>query len=73
MDDGISALAGLSPGVRWEDGKLVVKPDKVEEDRNVKSDHRTFEELAKIAETLYKCLDFTSDSPSSHVEEKALS
>ena len=39
--------------MRWEGGKLVVKLDKIEEDKNVKADQRTFEELAKIAGTVF--------------------
>jgi hypothetical protein len=70
VDDTLSALATLDPGVRWEGGKLVVKLDKIEEDKNVKADQRTFEELAKIAGTVFECLDFTADSPSIHVGGK---
>ena len=32
----------------------------------MKGDVRTMEELAKIAGTIYECLNFTSDSPSKH-------
>ena len=54
VDDTLSALASLDPGVRWEGGKMVVKLDKIEEDKNVKADQRTFEELAKIAGTVFE-------------------
>ena len=70
VDDILAALAGLGPGVRWDGSKMIVRPDKVEEDKSVRADARTFEELEKIAGTIFKCLDFTSDSPSSHEEEK---
>ena len=70
VDDILSALASLSPGVRWDGSKMVVKSEKVEEDKSVSADKRTFEELAKIAGTIFKCLDCTSDAPSSHEEEK---
>ena len=70
VDDVMSSLAGLDPGVMLEGGKMVVKPDKVEEDRNMRVDKRTFDELAKVAGKVFECLDFTADSPSSHVEGK---
>jgi hypothetical protein len=36
----------------------------------VKADKRTFEELSKAAGEVFECLEFTSDSPSSHEEGK---
>ena len=32
VDDILAALAGLDPGVRWDGSKMIVRPDKVEED-----------------------------------------
>ena len=41
VDDIMSALAGLDPEVRWENGKMILKPERVEEDRTVSADKRT--------------------------------
>ena len=65
VDDVTTALTGLEPGVRFDNNKMIVKQELVEEDRLTKADKRTMVELAKIAGTVYQCLDFTSDCPSS--------
>ena len=71
IDDGTKALDGLDPGVRWEEGKIVVKAERTGmEDRHVEADKRKFEELATAAGTVFKCLDFIADSLSRRVSEK---
>ena len=70
VDDVTTAVTGLDPGVRFEDTKMIIKQELVEEDRRTKADKRTMVELAKIAGTVYQCLDFTSDCPSTQGEGK---
>ena len=70
VDDFTTALASLDPGVEFKDGKIVFNQEKVEEDLKVPDDERTFRELVKIADSIYECVQFTSECPSSHQEEK---
>ena len=71
VDDLTKALAPLAPGVRFveEDMKMVRMPELEESDSEECDDKRTFEELRKIANTIYQCVQFTTDTPSSHEEE----
>ena len=48
---------------------MVFKPEKVE-DKSVKADKRTFDELGRVAGDVFECLEFTSDLRSSHSEAK---
>ena len=48
VDDETAGLAALDPGVRFEDGKLVMNEDKIEEDERKAEDERTFEVLKAI-------------------------
>ena len=41
VDDTLDALAGIDPGVRFEDGKLVMKEELVQEDKLIPEDQRT--------------------------------
>ena len=68
VDDNTVALKSLDPGVRFdpERMKMVIKPELVEADKEVPDDKRTMEELQKIANTVYKYVQFTTDCPSSH-------
>ena len=68
VDDNMTALKALDPGVRFDEDKvkMVMIPELVESDLEVAEDTRTMEELKKIANTVYKCLQFTTDSPSIH-------
>ena len=68
MDDVTEGLVELDPGVRFdpEKFKMVKHEELVESDKNVKGDKRTMDELKKIANTVYKCVQFTDDYPSNH-------
>ena len=70
VDDNMTALKALDPGVRYDpdQNKMVIKPELVESDKALPSDRRTMEELRKIANTVYKCVQFTTDCPSSNRE-----
>ena len=70
VDDITASLISLDPGVRFEGGKMVFKRGLVEEDRKVNSDKRTFSELVKIADSIYECIKFTAEVPSSQEGEK---
>ena len=69
VDDTFDALVSLDPGVRFEDGKLLVREDLVEEDKNIPGDERTMNVLKEIADQVYKCVEFTVDYPSTHLEK----
>ena len=67
-DDILTALAALAPGTRFnkEENKMEIVNNLVESDKDEPADKRTFEELKKIANTIYNHVQFTTDSPSSH-------
>ena len=51
MDDTVDALAGIDPGVRFEDGKLVMKEELVNEDKLITEDQRTMNILTNLPTT----------------------
>ena len=69
VDDNTVALKALDAGVRFdaEKIKMVVVPDLVEGDLEIPEDIRTMNELKKIANTVYNCVQFTYDCPSKYV------
>ena len=62
VDDTVNALAGIDPGVRFEDGKLVRKEELVQEDNLIPEYQRTMTILKEVADTVFKCVQFTVDS-----------
>ena len=72
VDDVTKIAAALDPGVRFDESKMkMVKYEHlVEGDKNVSEDVRTMEELKKIANTVFNCVQFTTDCPSMHEEGK---
>ena len=64
VDDELEGLAAVEPGVRFEEGKLIVKEDKIEEDQLLEADERTFRLLRDIGNSIFKCIQFTIDVPS---------
>ena len=50
--------------------KMVRIEELLEGDRNVPEDERTMEELKKIANTVFKCIQFTTDCPSKNQSGK---
>ena len=71
VDDTTDALAAIDPGVRFEEGKLVLREDIVAEDKNTPEDERTMNVLKLVADTVYICVQFTVDFPSAH-EDKSV-
>ena len=70
VDDNLTALASLDPGVRFEDGKMTCIKDRVEKDREMPADARIFRELVKVVDSIYECVQFTAEVPSSQQEGK---
>ena len=70
VDDNTVAMKALDAGVRFdaEKIKMVVVQELVESDKDIPEDIRTMEELKKIANTVYDCIQFTTDCPSNHQE-----
>ena len=62
----------LDPGVRFDKTKMkMVKMEElVENDKDIPEDVITMNELRKIANTVFECVQFTTDCPSNHVEGK---
>ena len=56
----------LDPGVRFDESQMkMVKIIELEEsDKSVPEDERTMEELRKIANTIFECVQFTTECPS---------
>ena len=59
VDDTVDAFAGIDPGVRFEDGKLGMKEELVQEDKLIPEDQRTMNILKEVADTVFKCVQFT--------------
>ena len=72
VDDVTEALVALDPGVRFDSEKMkFVEIKELEEsDENVDGAKRTMNELKKVANTIYECVQFTDDCPSNHVSGK---
>ena len=70
VDDNTVAMKALDLGVRFdaEKIKMVVVEELVESDKVIPEDKRTMIELNKIANTVYDCIQFTTDCPSNHQE-----
>ena len=54
----------------YEGGKIVRKQELVAQNEIGKADKRTLGELVKIADTIYECINFTADCPSSQEGEE---
>ena len=70
VDDVTKMAVALDPSVNFDETKMrMVKVDQyVEDDKNEPEDRRTIEELRKIANTVFKCVQFSTDCPSNHEE-----
>ena len=68
VDDVTEALVELDPGVNFDPEKMkMVKIKECEvSDKNVDGDKRTMNELKKVANTIYKSVQFTDDFISNH-------
>ena len=64
VDDEVEALMATEPGLRFEEGKLVKDETKVEEDRMIPDDERTFTLLKNIGNSIFDCIQFTVEVPS---------
>ena len=72
VDDFTNLLASLAPGIRFDKDKMkmIVVEELVSTDKDIPDDVRTMDELRKIANTVFKCMQFTTDCPSIHEEGK---
>ena len=70
IDDNTVAMKSVDAGVRFDAERMnmVVVPEFVESDKEIPEDKRTMIELNKIANTIYECVQFTTDCPSNHQE-----
>ena len=65
-----AALAALAPSTRFnkDENKIEIMKNLVTSDKDQPADQRTFEELKKIANTIFNHVQFTTDTPSIHQE-----
>ena len=76
MDDNISALSSIDPGVRIvqsEDNaalRMEVKPGLVQQDLSRREDERTAEVLSEVANLIHKSINVKSDFPSKNPDKK---
>ena len=66
VDDELEVLAATAPGVRFEEGKLFKDETKVEEDKKIPDDERTFDLLRNIGNSIFECVQFTVDVPTAN-------
>ena len=70
VDDTADAGKALAPGLRWEEGKMIMKPELVEEDLSLPGDLRTMREFVKMGSSINPDVQLTGDCPSNHVTGK---
>ena len=66
VDDELEILTATAPGVRFEEGKLFKDETKVEEDKKIPDDERTFDLLRNIGNSIFECVQFTVDVPTAN-------
>ena len=71
VDDVTEIAIALDPGVRFDQTKMkMVKSEElVESDKDIPEDVRTMNELRKIANTVFKCVQFTTETLSGGLQE----
>ena len=67
IDDNTVAMKSVDVGVRF-DAEMMNMAEFVESDKEISEDKRPMIELNKIANTIYECVQFTTDCPSNHQE-----
>ena len=67
IDDNTVAMKSVDAGVRF-DAERMNMAEFVESDKEISEDKRPMIELNKIANTIYECVQFTTDCPSNHQE-----
>ena len=70
VDDTADAGKALAPGLRWEEGRMAMKPELVEEDRDTPGDLRTMREFVKLGSSINPDVQLTGDCPSNHSSGK---
>ena len=60
----------LTPGSRYEDGVLVVKPEEVERDMEKPADQTTMEVVKDVANSIEGMIQTKADFPSKHEDNK---
>ena len=70
VDDTADAGQALAPGLRWEDGKMVHRPELVEDYRGTPSDLRTMREFVKLGSSVNPDVQLSGDCPSNHLSGK---
>ena len=70
VDDTADAGKALAPGLRWEEGRMVMKPELVEEDMDTPGDLRTMREFVKLGSSINPDVQLTGDCPSNHPSGK---
>ena len=68
MDDTANGAEALRPGTKWseEEGRMILHPHLVEEDRAVAGDIRTAKEVAKMGSSISNMITLTWDCPSNN-------
>ena len=69
IDDGNYVAEEAPLGMRYVRGKFVVKPELVEEDREIPGDQRTAELVAKVANSIYTFVKVEADYQSKHPDK----
>ena len=60
----------LPPGTKYEDDKLIICEDKIEEDNKVAGDIRTMKIIQEVSNKIDKNIRVTFDAPSYHKDGK---
>ena len=70
VDDSNLAVIALELGTRFEDNRLVIRPELIEEDKKVARDKLTADILKKIANTIAEMIIMEEDVCSNYNDKK---
>ena len=68
MDDTANGTEAIQPGIRWseEEGRMILHPHLVDEDRDMPKDIRTTREVAKMGSGIPNMIQLTWDCPANN-------
>ena len=70
VDDTADAGQALAPGHRWEEGRMIFRPELVEEDMSTPADLRTMQEFVKLGSSVNPDVQLTGDCLLNHPSGK---
>ena len=70
IDDVNLVVNSISPGTKYENGRLTFNHEKEDEDRKLPNDKVSMEIIKDIANSIHDMIEFTVDVPSNYADGK---